>query len=497
MATTPSELRAAALAVASGLDPDTMSGAVAARAVADLAVAEKAVATARMFVALRVAKTDAWRGQGHKSAADWLAAQCGITVTEAHHQLGTAQKAKKLSKTKKAMDEGKLSPTQAGAVTQGASADPDAEDDLLSSAANDTTKNLKDKAARARAAATDSRERNKRIRRERCLRMRTDADGAFNLWLRGPAIDGARLQAMLKPFQQEAFRAARSRWSSDAVKDTFDNRQYDAFFDLLDHLGTLAGITTHLTGTPTAQSPGTTPHPTTNTPRHRAANADEAKPTSPPGAGSAHPPASTPRPGDPPDASEPPDPHDPECVDPRDGMPGTDQTETLLTGLSPTQLAATRRKLPGGNNTKVIINIDLAALRRGHTLSGETCHIDGLGPIPVETARQLMDDAFIAAVIRDGTHIHTVTHLGRSLSTHQRTAIEATGIRCTNIACNQTIAIQIDHRTPWSHHPTTELANQDPLCPHCHRQKTHHGWHLEEGTGPRRLLAPKAPAMST
>lgn len=239
---TPAQLRETALAVAATIEPDLLSGPAAARVVEDLAVAGKALASAQMFVALRVAKTDAWRGQGHGSAADWLASQCGITVAEAHRQLGTAKRAKKLKKTKKAMDEGKLSPTQADAVTDGASADPSAEDDLLSSAENDTTRNLKDKAAKTRAAATDSKERERRIRRERTMRMRTDADGAFNLYLRGPAIDGARLAAMLKPFQEEAFRAARSRGSVDGVKDTFDNREYDAFFNLLDHLGVLSTL---------------------------------------------------------------------------------------------------------------------------------------------------------------------------------------------------------------------------------------------------------------
>ncbi|MBX3284638.1 MAG: HNH endonuclease [Actinobacteria bacterium] len=76
---------------------------------------------------------------------------------------------------------------------------------------------------------------------------------------------------------------------------------------------------------------------------------------------------------------------------------------------------------------------------------------------------------------------------------HQRTAIEALGLRCSNRACNRTIALQIDHRVPYAEQPETRLDNQDPLCPDCHRRKTHHGWHLEPGTGPRRLLPPQPP----
>ena len=613
MATTPADLKTAALAVAAGLEPDLMSGEAAARAVRDLAVAEKAVATARMFVALRVARTDAWRGQGHASAPDWLAAECGISVREAAGQLGTARKAKDLPNTKKAMDEGKLSPTQAGAVTDGASADPGVEDDLLSSAATDTTKNLKDKATKARAAATDSATRERRVRAERCVRTRTDSEGAFTLWLRGPAADGARLLAMLKPFEEHAFQAARTRRGETGVRDTFDNRNYDAFFDLIGHLQTLAGIAigaagasgraaasgpvgtpdvARTSGSSDARGAGRIPGPggsagsggasgisggaghggTSDVKRSPASDAATSDLGAAPGTpaarthgsgASSDPSASDPSASDPgapsisgsaralgpaqrsglARAADPAGDLDPSgsgsdggdsaVVDTRpvdlggrgspappgnarsprssgSPLPGGSQPDgagpgpapgriapghldPLLATLSPKQVRALGRHLPGGNNTKVIINIDLAAYRRGHTRSGETCEITGLGPVPVAVAKSLMGDAFIAAVIRDGRHVHTVTHLGRGLSAHQRTALEAVGLRCSNIACNQTVAIQIDHRTPWAHHQVTELANQDPLCPRCHDLKTHHGHRLQPGTGPRPFCPPPIP----
>ncbi len=53
----------------------------------------------------------------------------------------------------------------------------------------------------------------------------------------------------------------------------------------------------------------------------------------------------------------------------------------------------------GGNGAaprrEMVIHIDLAALRPGRTLSGKTCEIAGIGGIPAEVARDLMDDAFI------------------------------------------------------------------------------------------------------
>jgi hypothetical protein len=38
------------------------------------------------------------------------------------------------------------------------------------------------------------------------------------------------------------------------------------------------------------------------------------------------------------------------------------------------------------------------------------------------------------------------------------------------------------------------LDNLDRLCTPCHRRKTHHGWALVTGTGPRPLVPPTTPA---
>jgi hypothetical protein len=438
------ELRDRVLALAASIDPDTMTGEQAAMVVEHLAIADKAIAGTLLFAALRVAKTDAWRGQGHASAADWLAAKVGISVAEANRQLGTARKAERMPKTKDAIRKGGLSPDQASAVTDGASADPDAEDDLLSTAANDTHKSLKDKAAKARAAATDTAERERRIRARRSLRRRTDADGAFNLHLYGPGIDAATFDALLKPFEELIFREGRR----EGRRDTHENRSYDAFFAMLAFLR--AGID----------------HP----------------PTEPP-------PATDPPPETDPPAAEPP------ATDQPKGEPSRPAGPTWSPPWDPERAVPLPTTLPGGNNVKVIVTVDHTALLRGHTEAGETCEIAGVGPISVEAAREILrHDPFLAVVVRKGHDIVNVAHHGRGLNAHQRTALEAaTAIRCSNIACNRTIAIEIDHRVPYGTDPVTALPNQDPLCTHCHSRKTHHGWHLELGTGRRRFLPPDAP----
>ena len=404
--TRTSDLKEQTLQYAASVEPEVMSGDQCAAAVRDLATVEKAAATARMFLALRVAKTNAWQGQGHKTAADWLAAQLGISVWEANKQLGTARKADGLPDTKKAMRDGKLSPDQADAVADAATADPDAEQDLLDLAERETTKNLKDEAARRKAAATDSEARDRRIHRERSLRRYTDRDGAWNMHLRGTAADGARIEALLRPAEEQIFRTGRI----DGLRDTFENRAYDAFLELLG-LGDNAGSTG-----------------------------------------------------------------------------GTD--------IEATAPAAAPVKPAGGSNVKVIVRIDHTALLRGRTVAGETCDVAGVGPISVAAAKELMGDAFLAAVVMKGRDVVNVAHLGRGPNAYQRTALETAGIACRNICCNRTVNIQVDHRTPYADDPQTKLGNLDPLCTGnggCHDLKTHHGHELEAGTGRRRLLPPDHP----
>jgi hypothetical protein len=145
------------------------------------------------------------------------------------------------------------------------------------------------------------------------------------------------------------------------------------------------------------------------------------------------------------------------------------------------------------------VRIDHEALLRGHTVAGERCDVAGVGPLPVAAVRALLldGDPFVAAILTKGREVRSVAHLGRGLSAHQRTAVEAMGVRCSNIACNATVGIQMDHRVPWVEDPQTALANTDPLCPACHARKTHHGWRLEVGEGPRRFLAPDRAAAAS
>ena len=143
---------------------------------------------------------------------------------------------------------------------------------------------------------------------------------------------------------------------------------------------------------------------------------------------------------------------------------------------------------------KVIVNIDLAALRRGFTLPGERCEITGIGPVPVATVDDVLarDDSFLAAVVREGTDIAKVAHLGRAPTAAQRTALESDHTTCCIDGCPDPPMV-IDHHHRYTDDGPRTLANLGPLCDDHDHRKTHQRWILVRHGRSRRLLPPHHP----
>jgi hypothetical protein len=448
----------AATADVAALDPSVLTGPQSAARVERYARLERIAAAGRLACLPRVQETHAWEGQGHASCADWTSAVTGCSVNEAHRDLTTARRLSDLPATTAGVRAGQLSAAQASAIADAAAADPVAEERLLALAKRETFKGLRDECQRTRAAATDSEERRKRIRAERSFRTWVDPEGAGCISIRGPASDLAKVLAAMKPTQEARFRAKRTD-----VNDTYENRTYDSFMDIIEH----------------ALDPDSWTEPDGGDVGEAGRSAEASVARRPDGSDAgAHA-----RAGEP--TVEPPLFADVEA----DRAPPPTQSTPDSTG--PGRRRKKKRR-PGGANTKVIVLIDHTALQRGHAEPGETCEIAGIGAVSVADVDEILanGDPFLAAVIKKGRDIVNVAHLGRGVSVHQRTALEATRIECSNIACNRTVSIEIDHRKPWTTEQITELGNQDPLCKQDHRRKTHHGWTLEPGSGRRRFLPP-------
>jgi hypothetical protein len=144
----------------------------------------------------------------------------------------------------------------------------------------------------------------------------------------------------------------------------------------------------------------------------------------------------------------------------------------------------------------VFVHIDAESLRRGSTVPGSICHIDGLGPIDLDAAQALLGEAFVVALLEDTTgDIRSVIHLGRQVTAHQRSALEARGYRCEVPGCDVTWGLEIEHHQPYAATGVTTLDELWWACGRHHHEKTHLGATLTGPPGNRTWTAPDGTAL--
>jgi hypothetical protein len=138
--------------------------------------------------------------------------------------------------------------------------------------------------------------------------------------------------------------------------------------------------------------------------------------------------------------------------------------------------------------------VDLAALRRGQLEGGECCEIPGVGPVPIETAREVLGDAIMHLVITQGADIASITNLGRTIRAPLRRAVIERDQTCVVPGCNVRDGLEIDHRIiPVAENGETALWNLARLCHHHHYLRHHKGFRLEGGPGDWQWLPPEKP----
>jgi hypothetical protein len=126
----------------------------------------------------------------------------------------------------------------------------------------------------------------------------------------------------------------------------------------------------------------------------------------------------------------------------------------------------------------LVIVCDLRAFRRGHAHPGEPCHLVGGGPVPVSVVKVLSEDAFLKAVLHDGTRIDTVVHFGRHPKAELRTALELgavpdfDGVSCVEVGCDRRYHLEWDHVDPRANHGPTSYDNLKARCYPHHQEKT-------------------------
>jgi len=134
------------------------------------------------LVARRVDESRRWVKAGHRNVDDFIAAETGESLGDARKQRQTSERLKNLPDTEEELRKGNLSREQSDVITDAATANPGAEDQLLDDSRKKSVKDLKDQANRAKAAADrDPEETAERIHRGRKLSDWATGDGGHSL----------------------------------------------------------------------------------------------------------------------------------------------------------------------------------------------------------------------------------------------------------------------------------------------------------------------------
>jgi hypothetical protein len=142
-------------------------------------------------------------------------------------------------------------------------------------------------------------------------------------------------------------------------------------------------------------------------------------------------------------------------------------------------------------HTVLIINAE--ALRRGTTEGDEECEIDGLGPVSVASASDLIGEGGLTYLVREGIDIRTVTKRTRAVTACIDIALLIRDRICAVPGCGKRLGLERDHLVDYGKGGPTKLKNLVRLCPEHHDLKTHGGWRLEGEPGTFKWVAPLHP----
>ncbi|MEZ5142379.1 MAG: HNH endonuclease signature motif containing protein [Acidimicrobiales bacterium] len=510
---TAAGVRAELRQVVAAFEPELVSATDAAGLVGVFGEIERLAAAGRLLAAARMATTSVWAGEGDTDVASWMARTTGQSRADAKKDLAAARALDELDDTRDALRQGRLTKEQVREVAPAAAMAPGQEGDLLQEAATGSVERLAHKARATKAAARrDGRDAVERMRRRRSVTHGRADDGSAWVRASGPPDDVARILAGLSPWERAARGEARQRGESLTDEQArFDSlvamaaqpRVLDDCDDELgedragDHDDDPAGDDDRGDdrGRPDGDGLVSGSLGDDRDLDHGDDDVDDLVGrdllTDGPGA--------EPSTGHGDDVGE----LGRSCAGQDDDDPSGNGARSAgdragpPTGRRGSARSRDRRRRRDGTPrwaTKVIVNIDLQALRRGFALPGERCSITEVGEVPVATVHDLLDreDTFLAAVLRDGEDIQKVAHLGRGPTARQRTALEARHDRCCIDGCPDPPKV-VDHHHPFAGGGPRTLANLGPLCARHDGRKTNQGWVLVRHGTSRRLVPPDHP----
>lgn len=139
-----------------------------------------------------------------------------------------------------------------------------------------------------------------------------------------------------------------------------------------------------------------------------------------------------------------------------------------------------RPRAPGRIKATVNVVVDHAVLVRGSVEPGERCEVVGLGPLPVSTVNQMLNDCFLNVLATRGRDVLSMGSESRYLPSGVRASLALRDPVCSVRGCDVTIGLEIDHRHEIRHGGKSTQANLHYLCSFHHRGKSLGRLRLEE-----------------
>ena len=205
-------------------EPGLLTGVTAVEAIEEWARIEKIACAQKLRAAARAEEVGL-------DAEGLVADASGVHTGTARRQTRTARKSQ--GKTKEAFERGKLSATQADAISEATEANPAAEPSLLNLAEKGSTADLVKECERVKRDAQDDASVAARQRRARGFRSWTDSLGMLRFTGGLEPLIGAKLLAELQARADRLYR----QQARDGEPDTQEQRMADALASLLDTLG--------------------------------------------------------------------------------------------------------------------------------------------------------------------------------------------------------------------------------------------------------------------
>ena len=148
----------------------------------------------------------------------------------------------------------------------------------------------------------------------------------------------------------------------------------------------------------------------------------------------------------------------------------------------------------GAAAPQALVLIDAAALRRGELRAGDTCEIDGVGPVSLEMATELLDEASVRFIVKTGRDVATVSSPTRTLPQRTSVALLARDRTCAVPGCGKRLGLEADHcEVDFGDGGPTTLSSLARLCPAHHDMKSSGGWKIVGRPGRWKWVAPEKP----